>query len=685
MTLLDVVLAGLLVLAVWWIPGVVLGRAVGLRWLDLVVAAPVLSLGFFTVLGVWSGMLGMPWDVLSVAVALVGVSVLVFGARTLWDRRRARRGSAVPRVSLPLPRGRAAVYVTVGIAVGAVVGTWTWWQATQGLTLLNQDWDIPWHANMVRLIAETKEWSTGLAGNFAYYDTVIEDAPIRNYPIAFHAVVALVWPLSGLGVPEFLGVFQLFVIAVQLPLSAAVMTWYLSRRAGAAAIAAVAATALSSFPYDLLFRGPLIPLVIGLALLGPFLVVVLRAAQKRSLTLGLVGGIGAVGLFGAHASIGVVAVVVLVIWVVLASPWSWSGVRSRFLGLLPIGLVAVVLGGPLVLEMLRESGRVSEIQWPAYQTVPQAFGEVLLFSHGNSMAQWFWAALVLLGCWALLRRRQLWWYLAVYAVAVGFAAFTAGSDGELITRLTAFVYNDAWRLVGVATLLAVPVVGIGGQWALDRVGSWATVRTRPRVANGALAVVGVLVLVLVLQGDAQRNVWTMQRGYRAGETVTQGEREMMEALSTVVPADGQVLNDVCDGSAWMFALSDRMPMMRHFEVIPTLRQELLLEHFNDFDDDPEVRRAAAELGITHVYVGSGLVRQYLDPPAGLEHLDDVEALRLVAANSDARVYEIDWASVPDGQQLLEEARKGQERREGVPGIWESKDPDALADRNAVCV
>ncbi|MFJ4107264.1 DUF6541 family protein [Oerskovia enterophila] len=683
MTLLDVVLAGLLVLAVWWIPGVVLGRAVGLRWLDLVVAGPVLSLGFFTVLGVWSGMLGMPWDILSVSLSLVGVSALVFGARMVWGRRRRQRAPVPPKVSLPLPRGRAALYVAAGIAVGAVVGTWTWWQATQGLTLLNQDWDIPWHANMVRLIADTREWSTGLAGNFAYYDTVIEDAPIRNYPIAFHAVVALVWPLSSLGVPEFLGVFQLFVIALQVPLSAAVMTWYLSRRAGAAAIAAVAATALSSFPYDLLFRGPLIPLVIGLALLGPFLVVVLRAAQKRSLTLGVVGGIGAVGLFGAHASIGVVAAVVLLIWVVLASPWTWSGVRSRFLGLLPVGLVAVVLGGPLVLEMLRESGRVSEIQWPAYQTVPQAFGEVLLFSHGSGMAQWFWAVLVLLGSWALLRRRQLWWYLVVYIVAVGLAAFTAGSDGELITRLTAFVYNDAWRLVGVATLLAVPVVGIGGQWALDQVR--ARVTARPRIANGALSVVGVLLLVLVLQGDAQRNVSSMQRGYRAGETVTHGEREMMEALSAVVPADGQVLNDVCDGSAWMFALSNRMPMMRHFEVIPTLRQELLLEHFNDFDDDPEVRRAAAELGITHVYVGTGLIRQYLDQPSGLEDLDDVEALRLVAGNSDARIYEIDWASVGDGQQMLDQARENQVHRDGVPGIWESKDPDALADRNAVCV
>lgn len=705
MNLIDVVVGVSLVLAIWWLPGVLLGWALGLGWRSLIVMGPLISLGLLTVAGLWSGILGLPWNLPSVVVLVVVLTVVVRIGRALVGRWRRSRGTSDSgsadrpsdtqgqgaSVTVATLSGRRMAVVGLGVGLGVVIGAWTWWQATHGMTLINQDWDIPWHANMVRLIAQTQEWSTGLAGNFAYYDTVVEDAPIRNYPIAFHAVIALVWPVSGLAVPEFLSVVQLVLVAVQIPLSAAALTWFLSRRSGATALAGLAAAMLSSFPYDLLFRGPLVPLVAGLSLLGPFLVAAIRAGRTRRATWVLVAAVGAVGLFGAHASIAVFAVVMLVIWIALATPWTLREVGLRTLGLIPVGVLAALMAGPLILEMLREAGRVGEVQWPAYETVPQAVGEVLLLSHGSGMAQWGWAVLVLVGCYVLVRRPALRWYGASYAVAVLFAAYTAGSDGALITDLTAFVYNDSWRLVGVATLLAVPVIGIGGQQVYDSVRAWWRSRElapgsrAPAVGLTATLLVAALVLVAVVRADITRNIATLQRNYREGATVSAEERTMMESLTAIVPEDGQVLNDACDGSAWMFALSDRMPMIRHFEIVPTDRQLLLLLHFDEFDSNPDVRQAAAELGITHVYVGSGGVRTRLVTPAGLTDLDDVSALHLVEENSAARVYELDWSQVPGGLELFESTAKDRERREGVPGIWESGDPAPLVDQNAVCV
>lgn len=689
-----------LILALWWGPGLLVGAALGLGWRALVGVAPLISVGVLTAVGVWSGVVGLPWNLARASVAVVVLAAITLAVRLLLERRRRSTPAVVDRADpaagsgttgvepgdgTPRLEGRALAVVAVGIVLGVVVGAVIWWRGTDGLVLMNQDWDIPWHANMIRLIAEAEEWTTSLAGNFAYYDTVVEDAPIRNYPIAFHAIAALAWPGSGLAVPQFLGLFQMMIVAVQLPLSAAALTWHLTRRSGATALAALAATMLSSFPYDLLFRGPLIPLVAGLALLGPFVVAAARSDQHLAWRWRLVAGIGAVGLFGAHASIAVVAVVVLVAWFALAVPATPRAFARRGLGLVTIGVIAAVLAGPLVLEMLRESGRVSEITWPAYETVPQAFGEVLFLSHGNTMAQWGWAILLVVGCFAMLRSARVRWYLFAFLVAVAVAAMTAGSDGELITSLTAFVYNDSWRLVGFATLLAVPVIGMGGQRVADAVvQAWRGTRFR-RVGVVASAVLAALLLSLVVRADVARNVWTLQRGYREGSTVTAAERQMMESLTAIVPPEGQVLNDACDGSVWMFALADRMPMIRHFEIVPTDRQLLLLNRFNQFDTDPEVQQAAAELGITHVYVSDGRVRGYLPRPAGLEDLDQVEALEKVAENEVARVYEIDWDRVPGSETLLAQAAASQERRPGVPGIWQSLDPAPLEDQNAVCI
>ncbi len=682
MSVLSLLWSLLLVVLLLWIPGTALGLAAGMRWTPALATAPLLSIGLLTVVGVWSGLVGAPWGPLSVTVAVAAVVSATWAVRLLVRRRRPVREPAAEGVS-----PRAVAVVLAGLGIAATVGTLTWWRATEGLTLVNQDWDIPWHANMVRLIAESGTWSTSVAGNFAYYDTGLDDAPIRSYPIALHAVLALVWPATGVSIPLLLAVFQLVVIGFVVPIGTAALTWRLGRSPLAAAAAAVASVCLSSFPYDMLFRGPLLPLVVGMALVPAFVVLALRASGRGSgPATAVLAGVGAVGILGAHASVAVLTVVVAGAWVVLASPFTWDGARRRLVRLAPAAVTAAVLGAPLALELYRESGRVSEVDWPAYETVPQAVGEVAFFSHGNPQAQWVWALLVVVGVVVGMRRPSVRWYVAAYAGAVLVAAWTAGSDGELVTRLTGFVYNDSWRLVGFATLLAIPLVGLGAQTMTDLVRSRGVpARGNATLWRAACASVAAVVLVLVLTGDVHRNVWSLQRQYRDGPTLTSSEIALLQRVGDHVPVGAQVLNDACDGSVWMYALGDRMPMVRHFEIIPTDRQLLLLNEFNRFDSDPEVRAAAADLGIEYVYVSDGRVRSYLPRPPGLEGLEDVRALTLVDREGGARLYRIDWDDVAGGRQLLEEAARDHVTHPGVPGIWETQDPAPLEDQNAVCV
>ena len=682
MSVLSLLWTLLLVVVLLWVPGTALGLAAGLSRAVVLVTAPLLGLGLLTVVGVWSGLVGIPWGPLPVTVAVAVVVGATWVGRTLLSRGRpAVRGRE------PFASRRDLGIVGAGLAVAAAVGTTTWWRATEGFALVNQDWDIPWHANMVRLVAESGTWSTSVAGNFSYYDTTLDDAPIRSYPIALHAALALVWPASGVTIPHLLSVFQLVVVGVVVPVGVAALTWRLSRRPIATAAAAVASVCLSSFPYDMLFRGPLLPLVVGMALVPPFIVLALRRTGRGyGPASAVLAGLGAVGVLGAHASVAVLTVAVALVWVALAAPLSWEGVGRRLLRLVPVGLVAGVLGAPLALELYRESGRVSEVDWPAYETVPQALDEVAFFSHGNPQAQWVWAVLLVTGLVSALRLPTARWYVAAYAGAALVAAWTAGSDGELVTRLTGFVYNDSWRLVGFATLLATPLIGFGAQAAVDLVRRRGVpTRGRAAVWRAAWASVAAVALLLVMVGDVQRNVWSLQRQYRDGPTLTSDEITLLQRVGEHVPEGAQVLNDACDGSVWMYALGDRMPMMRHFEIIPTDRQLLLLKSFNRFDSDQEVRRAAAELGVEYVYVSDGRVRSYLPRPPGLEGLEDVEALTLVDQEGEARLYRVDWERVPDGRQLVRAAAVDHVSHPGVPGIWATNDPAELEDQNAVCV
>ncbi|XAZ30383.1 DUF6541 family protein [Paenarthrobacter ureafaciens] len=157
-----------------------------------------------------------------------------------------------------------------GLVAGGTVAAGSWTVGTEGLLGINQDWDIPWHANMIRLISVNHEWDPGIAGNFAYYDTSIPEAPIRSYPIAFHALLSLVWPFTGVSLPVFLNVFVLVMMAVQLPLSTMALTMVLTRRPIAVAAAGAVSGWFTVYPYDLLWRGPLIPFFAGMVLVGPF-------------------------------------------------------------------------------------------------------------------------------------------------------------------------------------------------------------------------------------------------------------------------------------------------------------------------------------------------------------------------------------------------------------------------------
>lgn len=160
--------------------------------------------------------------------------------------------------------------------------------------------------------------------------------------------------------------------------------------------------------------------------------------------------------------------------------------------------------------------------------------------------------------------------------------------------------------------------------------------------------------------------------------------DLLSKIDQYVPQDATVLNDSCDGSVWMYALGNRMPMIRHFEILPTNRQLLVLQKLPELATDPEARAAASELGIEWVYIADGRIRAWDEPKAGLTHPDSIPYLKLVVRDGNAALYRIDWSQLPGGKQAFDAAAKDRVQLDGVPGILENRNPDGIAPLGRIC-
>lgn len=791
---LQLIWATLLIVAVWWVPGAVLGVAAGLPRRSLPVTAPVIGVGFLALCVRWFPRFAIPWTLWSAALATLLAAAALLLARHAWAARRhgaTRRaeldpaevdhdevgraevtpaevthkdGAAnMPRevaadvhaeagatTHRPAPGSRvvatrsgirdhvrttlrAAVrppsratlrdlaWYAAALAPAAIVGGSTWRQGTLNLQAINQDWDIAWHANMVRLVADSHLSAASIAKPFEYYTLAPADIPISPYPIAMHAILALVWPLTTINLPQFLNTYLLVMICLQLPISTMALTRTLTDRRVAVALAGAVSSWLVAFPYDLLWRGPLIPLFAALLFVGPVVWLVVHGVAPQLATaperraqrfarfrpvldsvryLGA-AALGAVAIVSVQPAGALVVAVVLLPWYLLRLlPSGRPALRGTVL-LAGLGVVAGALSWPVLRAFQGATGTAGTgINWaPDFGSLSEAFAHVLQLTH-SKYSPTLLAILVVIGALTLLRASRLWYLPPLVGLAV-LSAYTMGSTDRWVLDYSNLFYDDQFRIFGIYIMLALPLIGLACDALVDLV--WrATQAARPALASTprverlstrsvrwqpvAAATMAVVVTIAGLAGVAPMISAVTRLGYLyslTGYTVSAGERDIMEGVADEVPKDGMILNDWCDGSVWLYALGGRMPMLRHFNQRPDADQALLLDHFAQLATRSDVRAAAARLGITHVYVGRGFVRNTDKRVAGLAALDDLPFLTKVSGNADAQLYRIDWDRVPGGQPARPPAGVQWERQPGVPGLW-GVTPPSFVPADRVC-
>lgn len=677
-----------LYIALTAVPGLAVVLVSGLRGWTAAAAAPLASFGLVTAAGTACTLFGLRWSVGAVVVATVVAIVLAAAIRVVSALVRRRLGIDVTEDS-DLPsrwlgwQGLAVLAVTAGVSV---VGLAMMYVATADLQGIPQGWDANFHANVVRFIADTGNPDPAALAAIHYYD----DPVGFYYPNGFHLFASIVYDLTGAPVATVLDA----ATAVIPPILTVGLVGMLRRfrvRPALAASAALMSISVQALPYDLIWRGPLLPNALGLALVPAFITLLHTALADRSIPAIALVPIGAGALVAIHPSNAFVAAVYGGAFIVERWLLSQRVIRTDLALLAVAGAGAVALSMPAVLGSFSNAANEPIFTWAADLPFPHALGDLVMFSHGSDFPRIWLTLLLVVGVANIRKLRQQWWLLAASGVFALFFLLAAGYQRDWIAALTRPWWNDRWRLIAVAApglmLLAaqglvsivdwtrrrLPAVLTGVAERLPdrlpaRLGSRLTgagAAARPagvarmtRVAERAgvwlrrplvAPALGVLVLLVLTNGlYARTNLDRVARFYEGWPAVTPNEQAAYEELGRIVPPGTLVMNQGTDGSAWMYAIAGVKPVNGHADQTKLgPRQKLLQAKFNELDTNVEVQHVITEMNIRYVIVGEGFLGGITRRDPGLRDLDKARSLTLVYENRDARIYEI---TAPNGAQ-----------------------------------
>jgi hypothetical protein len=636
-----------------WVPGLVLAALAGVRGWTLAAFAPLLTYAVAGLFGPLFAGIGIDWSPTSAGLLLVVLCAVAVAARVVV---RIRSG-APPRLEPPLWSRWAHVAVAVALAGIVVLGGTVIWAGLGHLSAIPQDWDAVFHANGVRWVAETGDSSLVGMGQVNWFLNGVE----VFYPNAYHLLAALVLRITGADVPTVLNAHT-----VLLPGIGALAVVALVHRFGGRAVLAVAAAGCSiaiTFFYDMLWRGPLLPFVTGAVLMPLAAVLIMdvldaRGWGRRSIRA-LLFGLGLLGLIALNPAILFTAAV----FVLPALIQRWAGRpgllrREPFL-VLAAGAVAAALALPQLLGSLGSASGEPPYDWPAEMTQSEAVGELVALAHDGLRPQWWLVAAVGLGLARFAHMRGLRWTVASGAAFAGLFVAVASSDAWWVTAITRPWWNDEWRLAGLCVVPIAVLAGHGlaelqrgaatGIRALaEKVGAGPAEPARLAASIVATGLVFAVFFVASNELYLARNVGRMQLAAPDGPVVSSLEVDAMHELAKVVPPGQRVLNDRGDGSAWMYAIAGVLPIAGHYNASQIDDSiHLLNARFNRYPDEPEVRAAVKELGVSYVMLGRGYVRSDWRRAPGFIGLEDADWLQTVYRNRDAVIYRI-RPDVPGG-------------------------------------
>lgn len=615
-------------------PGAMVTRRMGVAWPVAVAAGPPVTFLIVSLATVFYGIVGFEWNLITAAIALIVALVLAWGYTRLVDSRVGRRLFPVPDADDAEPlTGRSCMRVAAGLALGAVIIVTTAVRplildTPGGLNSVSQVWDSLWHASSLRWIHETGVGSSLRMGELMNYDT----HGFNFYPNTWHALGALVFPLTGANPVELYNTYSPAVLAITVPLGVASLAYWFARHrfstsesATIAAVGAALAGLFPSLPYVELALTS-VPNAVGVSMAPVAAVLTISAVRDRRRVVP--AAVAVAGVTATHPSGLVLTAVIVGLWWLSEALWKPAGrpdadrgpwrARVGDLGALASTLaVALVLSAPVIYGTIKiadnnELSGFSSLDDTASLSLALRqglFNYTIPLSHIGPVWALVLASIVGAGVLIWLR---CWGGLATWLVFVLLAANSVVLLGPLsgpLGALGGYFYNSSHRLTFVTAMFAAAAaataIGTVAVWASRWLAGRTSVRTGTKpFARTAIPIVLAVVLALIAGGAVYRypaNAHSASK-QRNGRLVGPDDIVAYRWLADQPDArKALILNNLDQGTGWIYPVTGLTPMFPFYRANDfSQRQRDLYWAVSKIGVDPHVDAIVRDMNVHYV-------------------------------------------------------------------------------------
>lgn len=653
---LPAVLTAVLLLIV---PGLLLGRALGLKAFAVAALAPVLSIALVSVAGLLAPFIRIPWSLWPVAgLTAVGV-VAALGVRRLLPARW-RTLHTERRID-----GRFW-WALGGAALGGVIICARMVDVIGAPDHISQTFDNIFHLNAIRYIEDTGQASSLTLGAMTGG---------AFYPAGWHAFISLIAQTTTASVPVAVNAGNIAIAAVAWPLGCVYLCQQvLGQSRAASVIAGILSAGFGAFPLLMIHFGVLYPNLLSLSLLPGLLALGVQALglstvpELRGPLPVVVLALGAAGVAQAHPStflafLAFLAPAVLYVYVVSVRAWrrDWTANKVRA----AVWTVALVAGGAAALALwVVARPSFAAAFWPPVQSIPRAVLQVAGNAPLGTSPAILISVLAVAGVVLAVRRQRSWWLIGVLLIAaLLFVAVSSFPAGRLRYFLSGTWYSDSYRLAALLPVAVVVPAAVGATaawtWLRSRLataragGSAADGGTAPagallsrKPARAAFSAAGAVVLVVLTQLGSVPDMVSVARGSYAltqeSPLLTSDEAAVLAELDKFVPTDAVIASNPGNGSALAYALAGRRTMQLHILTSnENPDDKIILARLRDARTDPAVCPAVSRLKIGYVLdFGTQEVNNEHHPAPGLADLDKAGVATVIDQHGGAKLLKL---------------------------------------------
>lgn len=537
------------IIALLYVPGVILLHASGMPKPWALVSAPLVSCALFFIEGEIFSALNIPIPLAVMVLVPLLIAVLVNGyvyyvaPKHKEDFRSEKPNkseairvgkqstSPVPAfICEELPFWMPLLYVAIGLLTVGFLFLPTLPSASSFV----QGWDIVHHLDVTQAMIESQKYSSIHYDFYSTVETAItpwEPGSSGFYPSGWNIIVALTTQLVSTTVPIAGNALNFVSAAIVFPLSiCSVIAKVLPKHRIALVSGAFVCLAFFVFPWSLLIYGPIFPNTVAFCVMPSIWWIFMQMTRSKTpkhdlIWLIVIFVLGLITLFILHPSTIFSSIVVLL-------PWSFAriGESKRRVVLFgkqikPVTLAYVFFIFALVIwsvfyYVLIVRGVALNFWWSAYSSLQDAILHALGMDFiGQSYAggelvspQPILSICVLVGAVWTFKHKQARWMVSAFMYLSILCIFIITFDVPLKGYLSGFWYTDPFRIAASCVIMAIPLAALGlatlAEAALETFASWrekasqaqteaqtcvfCTVWAKPLIVGAVIACVVVL-------------------------------------------------------------------------------------------------------------------------------------------------------------------------------------------------